>query len=131
MKKIVLLFVFFLFSGCVKEDKGIISNFYSYPNPFNSATQTATFRVNYSTSGISEYKWKLEIFSENGNLVSVYENSSSSVSNPLQIEWNARDNRGNLVQNGIYTAVITLEITKTTGGFSGSVYRAYCKTVVQ
>lgn len=117
-------------NACIKEDRGIITDFYSYPNPANSVSHTVTYRVVFNSSQINEYRWKLEIFTENGHLVYESENLVTAVSSPLLIQWAIRDNDGNRVRNGIYTAVFTLEVTKTASGYAGSTYQASCKTVI-
>lgn len=134
-KKVVKLccFLFFLLAlnSCFKDDTGIIQNFIAYPNPFSASKDNhTTFKTTFKAADITEYKWTLNIYTENGNLTYTSNNTVTVVASPLVINWPARDNAGHVVSSGIYTAIIRLEITKDTAGYSAGTYQDRCYIVI-
>jgi flagellar hook assembly protein FlgD len=126
-----ILLLLLSFWGCAKKDMGIVTGFYNFPNPVNTSKESTVYKASFATAGILEYRWKLELFTVNGELVYMTENIvSSGIASPLLITWNGRDNRGNVVRNGTYTAVLTLDVTKNSSGYSGASYREYCYTII-
>jgi len=129
--KILLLFLSLSLLGCVKDDKGIIISFYNFPNPFHPKTESTKFRAVFDTTGISAFSWKLVIYAEDSSTVYEANGEVSVVSSPFDIVWTGRDNRGNVVKNGIYRSYLTIKITKTTLEYSGDTYVTDCYTVVK
>lgn len=118
-------------SACFKDDPGIIKEFYSYPNPYQPKSDgNATFKVVFTTTGITEYQWSLKLYSENGNLVYASSNTVAAVASPLLISWPGRDNLGHVVSTGVYTAVIRIEVTKDISGYAAGAYQERCYTVI-
>jgi flagellar hook assembly protein FlgD len=115
------------------RDPGKIGDFYNYPNPFNPETESTTFRCDLDNADIYQYKWTLEIFAENGNPVYSAENtvSGTPVATPLLITWAGRDNRGNVVGNGIYTSILTIEVMQDSSNYTGNTYEISFRTAVQ
>jgi len=129
--KLCFLFFFIVLSSCFKDDTGIIQNFIAYPNPFSALKDNhITFKTTFKTTDITEYQWTLNIYTENGNLTYTSSNTVTAVASPLIINWPARDNAGHVVSSGIYTAIIRLEVTKYSVGYSAGTYQDRCYTVI-
>lgn len=120
------VFIISLFVGCVKQDPGIITKFFNFPNPFNPQAGSTTLRTSYSDA--SDVNWTLRIYNENGDLV--YERTGTDATGSFDLTWAGRDNLGNPVQNGVYKAIMILDVTDDGSGNTGSTYQDFCKVVV-
>lgn len=129
---LIILFTFGLIScNSSKTDTGVINNFYNFANPFDSSSSHTTFRALLDVSDIGKYNWTLEIYTENGTPVYVTSASVTAPSSPLDIIWNGRDNSGKIVQNGVYKAILKINVTENgSGAHSGASYQASCNPVI-
>ncbi|HOJ50172.1 MAG TPA: hypothetical protein PKW55_05110 [Spirochaetota bacterium] len=131
MRKLLLLSITFIIISCVKDNNGIILNFYNFPNPFHPETENTKFRAILDLTGVSSFDWELKIYSEDSSTVYEASGSVGTPSSPFDILWAGRDNRGNIVKNGIYRSWLIIKVTKTTSGYSGDTYKADFYTVVK
>ncbi len=67
----------------------------NYPNPFNPSTT-----VKYQLGKAS--KVNLTIYNALGQVVKVLVNNDDQVAGSHQVQWNGRDNVGNMVASGVY-----------------------------
>lgn len=76
---------------------------YAYPNPFSPYSHNQLNGdgwVRFNTGDFSVRQVELNIY--NFALETVYSESFDWQTNPRAIKWNGRDNRGELVSNGVY-----------------------------
>ncbi|NHZ84813.1 MAG: hypothetical protein GWP19_02915 [Planctomycetia bacterium] len=81
-------------------DKGAI---YAYPNPFSPYSHNQLNNdgwVRFNTGDYSVRQVDLNIY--NFALETVYSERFNWQTNPGAVKWNGRDNKGNLVANGVY-----------------------------
>ncbi|RKX99412.1 MAG: hypothetical protein DRP54_07300 [Spirochaetes bacterium] len=78
---------------------------FNYPNPFNPRTQTTkiTFFNPLDSSTIT-----IKIFTITGKLVRDLSLKTPQSSGSIEVEWDGRNGRGQIVRNGIYVAIIKL-----------------------
>jgi hypothetical protein len=95
----------------IKEDvtlvpSGLDKSFFSYPNPFSPLTETAT--IVYSLAAAKPAV--LTIYTLTGDKV-ITRNlpAPAALDQPVTVSWNGRNGDGQIVLNGIYIAVLSIE----------------------
>jgi len=90
-----------------------INDVYNYPNPFSGKT-TFTFQQNLNKT----FDVKIKIYTVAGRLIKVI-NSYDVYDKYVTIDWDGRDQDGNLIANGVYFYKVILK--STDDSFSQSV----------
>jgi len=85
----------------------VIHDLYNYPNPFSSST-TFTFQQNLN----SDLNVEVKVYTITGRLIKVI-NSNNINQRFVTIDWDGRDDDGDLIANGTYLYKL---IVKTTDG---------------
>jgi hypothetical protein len=93
----------------VVSDEGlVISQFYNYPNPFSSLTESTILGFTHNRPG-EDLEVNLEIFDMAGNPVDSRKYSvSESFTQVTLSEWNGANGAGNKLSNGIYLGKLSV-----------------------
>ena len=84
----------------------LTESFFAFPNPFSPLHESSTIVYNLGSAKPA----KLTIYTLAGNEVLVREiPAPSSLSEPIQILWDGRNNDGQIVLNGVYIAVLAVD----------------------
>ncbi len=88
----------------VSDEKGIVvRDVVNYPNPMTSST-TFTFQHNYNSS----FNVKIKIYTIAGRLIKIIE-QADLLEKFVKIDWDGRDEDGNLIGNGTYLYKLIVE----------------------
>lgn len=84
----------------------LTESFFAFPNPFSPLHESSTIVYNLGVAKPAT----LTIYTLAGNEVLTREiPSPSSLSEPIQIQWDGRNNDGQIVLNGVYIAVLAVD----------------------
>ena len=79
---------------------------YNYPNPFNPRSETTNIVFYNSVENGSVY---IKIYTITGRLVRDLSLRTAQPKGSIEVEWDGRNGRGQVVRNGVYVAVIRLK----------------------
>ena len=75
---------------------------FNYPNPFNPRKESTT--ISFYNSGT---KATVKIYTITGKLVRDLTKDTPQTSGSVEVQWDGKNSRGQVVRNGVYVAVIT------------------------
>ncbi len=84
----------------------LTESFFAYPNPFSPLQEVSMIVYNLGTAKAAT----LKIYTLAGEVVLSREiPAPASISEPIQIPWDGRNNNGQIVLNGVYVAVLAVD----------------------
>lgn len=122
------------FSGCYSITSSVneLKQVFNYPNPFSPTSSDIEYRntniqfkfVNNST--VTKLNTAIHIRDINGTLIWYFDtdaeitNTASGSETPINIMWTGKNNEGETVSQGMYTAEIVVQTLEAdAGGFGG------------
>ena len=89
------------------------ANIYAYPNPFNPQVQKVTIRYSLAKDALVTIK----LYDSNGEMVTtLFEEQPRNQMVEYSETWNGRNERGDIVANGVYFYLITTSTGETAAG---------------
>ncbi|WP_295162879.1 hypothetical protein [uncultured Brachyspira sp.] len=104
---LIMLLLAFLYISCSpNKPSSIISEFYNYPNPFNSNKTNTQYKASISRGEIISAK--LEIYSQNGDLIYSKDMIITNKTAAYCI-WSGLDKNGRYLPSAVYSAKLILK----------------------
>ncbi len=90
------------------EEISIEPDLYSFSPDANGIKDTVTFKINAtSRQGITE--WKMNILDRENNLIKSFNDRKQGLALPMEILWDGMSEVGSVVENGIYSTVLSVQ----------------------
>jgi len=96
-------------SGITNIRTNTIKAAYNYPNPFNPRKNTTKIAF---YNPIANSSVKIKIFTLTGRLVRDLSLNTPQSKGSVEVEWDGKNGRGQVVRNGVYVAVIQTGSTR-------------------